>query len=226
MRAYSAILITLVVASFAIPSASAHASKTSDDGKVKITWGLLDEPGFTYQKNKLDLIIRDNATNAGIGGLTAANFTEIALHYGEEEYALGNVTAYRGAKGANAGDGNYTAANAVFLTRPGIYTLHVKGNIQGSEIDVEIPAAHEYEDMSEIMFPEEIEFGADTSALEARIAVLETEIAALKAQAKTQSETPATVTEQPTSTVPVPGFGLLAAALGAVGVALVLRRKA
>lgn len=224
IRKTLATLATLAVLLVAVPGlASAHASKTTDDGVYKITWGLLDEPGFTYQKNRLDLIIRLNATNEGVGGITADNLT-VELHKGDQHYELGAISAYRGAKGANAGPGNYTTANPVFLTEPGLYTLHVEGTILGTPVDVEIPAAHDYEPMSEIMFPHEVDLGGDTSALEARIAALESEVAALKAKAQTQATTPATVTSQPPA-APVPAPAIALVALAAVGAALLLRRR-
>jgi hypothetical protein len=209
------------------PAASAHASMNTADGEYRVTWGFLDEPAYTHQKNRLDLTIRDAAT--GIGGLTAANLT-VKLVYGEDEYDLGNISAYRGAKGgAFAGDGNYTSANHVWVTREGIYSLAVTGDIRGSPVDLTIPAAHEYHSMSHIAFPDDDAFpaGSDTSALEARIAALEEQVSALRAQVQTQSETPATLTPQtpaasPDNGVPAPLFVL---ALGAVAAALVLRRR-
>lgn len=214
------LLLTTLLASAG--SASAHASANSADGKVRITWGLLEEPGFTNEKTRLDLIIRDVATSAGIGGLTPENVTELSLRYGEEEYALGNITANRGVKsGAFAGGGNYTSANFVYLTRPGIYTLHIKGTISGSAVELDIPATHEYEPMTEIMFPDEIDIGGggDTSALEARIAALE-------AKAQTASTKPATLTPQTTSGgSDAPAAGILLGTLAAVVAALILRRK-
>lgn len=205
------------------PTAAAHASKTSDDGKVRVTWGFLDEPAYTGSKLRIDLIIRDAATGAGIGGLTGADITELSLRYGEEEYDLGDVTAYRSVKGsAFGGDGNYTGEHAVWLTHPGIYTLHIEGNIAGSAIDLDIPSAHEYPAHDEIAFPE----AADASGLEARVAALEQQVAALRAQQQTQAQTPATLTPQtpPTST-DAPAGGILLAAVGAVVAALLVRRK-
>lgn len=220
---FAAALAFLVLAM--APLASAHAYKTTEDGRYRITWGLLDEPAFTHQKNRLDLLVRDDATGEGVGGLTSENLT-VTLLYAGEAYDLGDISAYRGPKGADAGAGNYTAAHPVFLTQPGIYTLRVRGSIDGTPVDVEIPAAHEYEPMSEIMFPREVALGgADTSTFEARIAALEQEVQALKAQAQTQSSTPAPVTAQP-PTSDTPSAGLLVAALGAVAAAIALRRKA
>lgn len=213
----------------AAPTASAHASKNSADGKIRVTWGFLEEPAYTGQKLRVDLIIRDNATMAGIGGLNSTHITELSLHLGEEEYDLGNITAYRGAKtGAFAGDGNYTASNPVWLTKAGVYVLHIKGTIEGSEIDLEIPASHEYHAAEDIMFPGGGAHGEDDDAagLEARIAALEAKVAALESEAKTASETPATVTAQASPKGPVPAAGVALVALAAVAVALALRRRA
>lgn len=222
-----AALTALALVAFA-PSAAAHASANTADGKYRVTWGFLDEPAFAGQKNKLDLVIREivdpatNSTGAGVGGISADNLT-VELHIGEEHYDLGAVSAYRGAKGANAGPGNYTSANPVYITRPGIYTLHIEGEIHGTPVDMEIPAAHEYEPMSEIAFPDELD---DASTLAARIAALEAEVAALKAQQQTQATQPATVTSQPTAgTIPVPAAGAVLVALFVASVALALRRE-
>ena len=222
-RTLVALILTTFLALAFAPTAAAHASANSGDGKVRVTWGLLEEPGFTHEKNRLDLILRDPATGAGIGGVTPDMITELSLHYGEEEYDLGNVTVNRNVKsGAFAGAGNYTSANFVYLTRPGIYTLHIQGTINGSEIDLEIPAAHPYEAMSEIMFPEEIEIGGEAPDL----ASIEARLAALEAKAQTQSTTPATVTTQtPSATNDAPAAGALLVMLGAVATALLLRRK-
>lgn len=208
------------------PTAAAHASSSTTDGKYRITWGLLDEPAFAQQKNRLDLIIVDNETRAGIGGLEATGL-HLELKRGEEEYDLGDLAVYRGAKsGAFAGPGNYTASKHVFLTQPGIYVLHVRGTINGSEVDLEIPAAHAYESLSEISFPDEEAFpDADTSELEAQVAALTARVAALEAKASTQSSTPATVTGQtPAGSSDVP-FGAMLVALGLVAAALLLRRR-
>lgn len=212
------LLATFLVVALA-PTAAAHASANSGDGKVRVTWGFLDEPAFTGAKLRLDIILRDPATGAGIGGVSAADITELSLHYGEEEYDLGNLTAYRGVKGsAFAGDGNYTGAKAVWLTRAGIYTLHIQGTIHGSEVDLEIPSTHEYPSHDEIAFPE-----AQAEALEARVAALEGDLQALKQQMATQANAPATVTPQDTSEAPA--AGLLLALLALAAVALLLRRK-
>lgn len=217
------IVALLALTCLALPSASAHASKTTDDGLVRVTWGMLDEPAYAGQKNRLDLIIVENATRAGIGGLTAENVT-VTLLYGEEAYDLGAISAYRGAKGASAGAGNYTSANPVFLTRPGIYTLRVAGNVMGSTVDLEIPAAHEYEPMADIMFPDaEADPSEGLAAIQAKVDELAAKVAALEADAKTQSQTPSPTREDKND---APGFGLAAALAGVAAAVVILRRRA
>lgn len=225
------ILTTLALSTFLLLAvaggAAAHASKNSADGNVRVTWGFLDEPAFTGSKLRIDLIIRDAATGAGIGGLTDVDITELLLHYGEEHYDLGDITPYRGAKGSSfAGEGNYTGENAVWLTRAGIYTLHIAGTIAGSAINLEIPSAHEYPSNDEISFPTPLADGTG-SAIEARIAALEAEVARLKANATTQSQTPATLTPQPTAgaTNDAPAAGILVVTVALVGLALLRGRK-
>lgn len=228
------LLMTLATGFLALslaPTAAAHASANSADGAVRVTWGFLDEPAYTHQKLRLDLIIRKVDTMAGIPASEIQNVTA-TLIYGDESYDFGAVNPYRGAKsgGAFAGDGNYTGANPVYLTREGIYTLHVRGTIAGSEVDLRIPATHEYRAMSDVAFPDNEAFPAsgDTSALEARIAALEQQVEALRQEQQTQSSTPASVTGQTPPAEPngVPAAGVLLAALGALAAALLLRQKA
>ena len=229
----TAFLLVAVLGLVAVAApASAHASMNTADGKYRITWGLLDEPGYTFVKNKLDLIVREiavpgtNTTGAGVEGLTAEDLT-VELRYLDAVYEWGNITPNRGVKGGSfAGsvgtNGNYTSTNSVVLTQPGIYTLVLTGEINGTPVDLSIPATHEYGALQELMFPSEVELGggADVAALEARIAALEAKVA-------TQSQTPApVVTQTPASegSAPVPGPGLALVALGVLAAILVSRR--
>lgn len=199
------------------PTAAAHATKTSDDGKIKVTWGWKTEPASTYTLNALDLTIRDNATNAGIAGLEKAGLT-VTLRYGEEALEIETLAAQSG-----KGNGTYTGPHAITPTRPGIYTLHVSGTIQGSEVDLEIPATHEMEDLRETMFPVR---SSTTAELDAKIAELEAKIAALEAKSRTSSETPADVTPATGGRNPVPAPGALPAlAVLAVATLVALRRR-
>ena len=213
------IAAVLLVACLALaPTAAAHASKTSGDGKVRVTWGWTGEPAVTMTKNGLDLIIRDNATGAGIGGLENADL-EVSIHHGEDELHVETLATQFG-----KGPGNYTASHAITPTKPGLYTLHVRGTIAGSQVDLEIPATHEMEAIEETYFPEMA--SGDAAALAQKVATLEQKVAALEAKAQAQSTRPTDVTPQTGGANDAPGFGLLAA-LAAAGLALVvLRRRA
>lgn len=186
--------------------AAAHASKSSEDGKVRVTWGWTSEPATTMKVNGLDLIVRD-ATGAGIAGLENANLT-VSIHHGDDVLKVERLATQFG-----KGPGNYTSSEPITPTRPGIYTFRIAGTINGSPVNLEIPATHEMIDVSETYFPEP---AAGSGDVDQRLAALEQEVAALKARSQTQSTTPATVTPQDRDS-DVPAAGLL---LGLVGIAL------
>jgi hypothetical protein len=208
-RALAIFAALAIVAIAAAPTASAHKTTYSADGKIKIVWGFLNEPAVTWTKTGLDLILSDNATGAPITG--AADTLEAHLIHGDDELHFENLRAQHGKAGS------YT--DVVTLTKPGVYVLKLHGTINGSAIDMEIPSQHETHGIEETYFPE-------VDSMDARLKALETEVATLKAQIKTQSETPATLTPQATAEGnDAPAAGVLLAALGAVAAALVLRRK-
>ena len=210
------IFAALLVAALALaPTAAAHASKTTADGKVRVTWGWTGEPAVTMTKNGLDLIVRDDATGAGIGGLEGANLT-MSLHHGEDELRVGTLATQFG-----KGPGNYTASHAITPTKPGLYTLRISGAIAGTEVDLEIPATHEMAAIEETYFPEMA--SGDAAALAQKVATLEQKVAALEAKATAQSTTPTDVTPQAGNDAP--GFGLLAALAALGAVAALLRRR-
>ncbi|HUR69204.1 MAG TPA: hypothetical protein VM370_08155 [Candidatus Thermoplasmatota archaeon] len=207
--------VALVAIAFACaPTAAAHKTAYSPDGKLKIVWGFLNEPAVTDTKNGLDLRIQDNATGYAIPDLQSHLHAE--MHYGDQETEMD-------LEGQFGKPGYYTAV--LTPTKAGVYVLHLSGEVNGTELDMEIPGAHEVEDIADTYFPAEED---DDKALEDRVAALETEVAALKAQIKTQTQTPATLTPQPTATGsgPIPAVGVVLAALAVVGVALLVRRKA
>lgn len=213
--------LLLVLLAVSMGTASAHKTVTTEDGLTKVTWGFLNEPATTFTKSGLDLILRDNATNGGIPG-GVANLTG-ELRYGDEKIDL--VLAPQHGREA---EGRYTS-QVITLARPGLYTLYLKGSINGSAIDMAIPGAHETHDISDTLFPK----GAfdpytpatgDTSALEGEIAALKARIAALEAKANTQASTPATVKPE-TSDTPAPGLVALLAGVAVAAVVLARRTR-
>lgn len=189
-------------------TASAHKTAYTPDNKVKITWGFLNEPAVTWTKTGLDLILRDNATGAPIEG--ADKTLNASLVLGDAAHAF-ELSPQHGADKK----GSYT--DVVTLTRPGLYGLRLTGTINGSAVDMTIPAQHEITDVQETYFPD-----ADGPAqLAARLKALEDQVGALKATQKAQTDAPATVTTQKNTPAAglVPTLGLLAVA------ALLLARR-
>lgn len=212
MRIPTVAAAILALALVAVPTAAAHKTAYTSDGKVKIVWGFLNEPAVTMTKTGLDLILTDNATGAPITG--AETTLQAELHIGDEEKELTGFKPQFGKPGA------YT--DVITLTQPGLYVLHLSGTLNGTAIDVAVPAAHEVEAIEETYFPETN--ATDHQDLAQKVSDLEARVAALEAKLKTQAETPSPVTKE-TGGKDAPGFTLLAA-LGAVGVVLLFRRRA
>lgn len=216
----------LVLAALALlllaPLASAHASQYTADGKFKVTFGFLNEPAVTWTKTGLDLIITDNATGGPVDG--ADKTLNATLEYTGFSHGFKLAPQF----GAH---GRYT--DTITMTRPGLYTLHVTGTINGSAVDLRIPQKEATPDINDTYFPDH---PASLQDMQARMDAMQAQIDALKAQLKTQASTPATVVSQspaassPASgapaTKPAPGFEPVMA-LGVLAVlgAVVLRRK-
>lgn len=207
-------LVAALILSLALaPIASAHKTTYTEDGKVKVLWGFLNEPAVTMDKTGIDLVLTDNATGAAILG--ADETLEVRLRHGAEEIRLDDLGARFGAPGA------YT--QVITLTKPGLYTLVLDGTINGTHVQMAIPAAHEVAPISETYFPEMA--SADAAALAAKVAELETKVAALEAKAATRSTTPVPPVTQGGLGNDAPALGLVGA-LTALGVVLLLRRRA
>jgi hypothetical protein len=204
-RPLFALAAVALVLSVAGPAA-AHATAYSPDGKWKFVFGFTNEPAVTMTKNGLDLQIIDNATGFKIPDLQTSLKAE--MHKGDVERELKDFA------GQFNKSGYYTAA--ITPTEPGVYTLHLAGTINGSDVEIEIKTSHDVADIADTYFP--ARDAADYTELEARVAALE-------AKAKTQSETPTTTTKA--TSKGTPGFepALLAGAVGVVVLALALRRR-
>jgi MYXO-CTERM domain-containing protein len=194
--------------------AAAHKTGYSADGKVRVTWGFLNEPAVTYTKTGLDLILRDNVTGAPLEG--AEKQVTATLLLGGETHVFEGLAAQSGADKK----GSYT--DVVTLTRPGLYSLRVQGTANGSAVDVTLPAQHEVKEVGETYFPD----AAAPSQLAQQVNDLQAEVAALKADLKAQAETPASVAPQapPSKGTPAPGLLPGLAVLGVAALLLTRRR--
>jgi hypothetical protein len=209
--------LALLLLAAAAP-ATAHKTAYSSDNKIRIVWGFLNEPAVTMTKNGLDLRIVDNATAYNIPELQST--LNVSIRYGDDTHAFTDLAGQFGKPGYYTG--------TITPTKAGLYTLHVSGTVNGTTIDMDIPAQHEIEAIEDTYFPE-MDAPGDTAALQQRVADLEAKVAALDAKLKTQATTPTDTTTQPSSTTkPAPGFeaALGLGALAAVAAVLALRRRA
>jgi hypothetical protein len=211
-----AILATLALALAASGAASAHRTSYSQDNKWKFVFGFLNEPAVTFTKNGLDLQIIDNATGYKIPNIDTVT---AELHYGED-----HEMEFEDFGGQFGKPGYYTGV--VTPTLPGVYTLHLSGSINGSDIDIEIPASHPVEDIKDTYFPAVNDTSADAIAkLQDDVKALKTQVATLNEKVKTQASTPATVTPVASKPAPAVGVALGMGLVGAVALGLALRRR-
>jgi hypothetical protein len=174
------VLVLAAVTALALSAGTgaAHATAYSPDGKIRFTYGHLDEPVYTFQKTGLDLILRDNATGASLPGYEypsgggPAKLT-VKYRYGGPGGPELNITEeFRGQHG---NPGRYTYP--IMFTQPGSYYLLVSGVINGTLYSMELAPAHEIESIDAIMWPQVYGTNAD---LQREIDALKAEVASLK----------------------------------------------
>ncbi|MBI4392469.1 MAG: hypothetical protein HY556_01540 [Euryarchaeota archaeon] len=206
-------------------AASAHKTVYSTDDRIKFVWGHIGEPTYTWHKTGLDLGVYDNATGTPITGLVntsgahaagAVGF-EISIVHSDKELDITHELV-----GQFGLSGKYTYP--IIYTEPGIYSLKIKGIINGSAIDQTLPPQHDIDSLAAIMWPEEQplpdELAADITALNAEIAGLKADITGLKADIATLKVSGGGSSKAS----PIPETGL-AAVLGLVATIALYRRK-
>jgi hypothetical protein len=210
-------IATTIVLSVA-GAASAHKTVYSTDDKIKFVWGHIGEPTYTWHKTGLDLGVYDNATGTPITGLVNTSGThaagavgfEISIVHSDKELDITHELV-----GQFGQAGKYTYP--IMYTEPGIYSLKIKGTINGSAIDQTLPPQHDIDSIAEIMWPAEQplpdELASDIAALNAQIAGLKSDVATLKASGGDSSKAS-----------PIPEMGM-AAVLGLIATIALYRRK-
>lgn len=218
-----------------LPLALAHEHVEVADGRYELTFGWRTEPAFVGEPNGLDLKIdrlaasdvhageddheSDHGNETSDEGHAAGERTpvlgqtdELTVTY---EYA-GKTFEPLNLRAAFGRPGWYTAD--ITPTRPGVYTIHVTGTIEGHAVDVRVEP-HEVEDLDETSFPE-----ADPPYYElvAKVAELEAKVAKLETDARTQIENPPPTTDAKND---APAAGAVAALGVILFVGLALRRR-
>jgi hypothetical protein len=119
----SALVLTGLVA----PAALAHEGRPTGDGDLHMVVGFGTEPAYAGQPNSVQLILEhDEEPVVDLG-----NTLDVEVSFGDETMALELEPNF--AVGAFGEPGDY---RAWFIpTRPGQYTFHFTGTIDGEEID-------------------------------------------------------------------------------------------
>ncbi|HVL87342.1 MAG TPA: hypothetical protein VM681_04940 [Candidatus Thermoplasmatota archaeon] len=132
--------------------AQAHRTAYTPDDRIRLVYGSLGEPLYTFQKSGLDLGIFDNATDAPVTGLgadveagTPARINVSLLYGGARLDLTPTMVAQHGRNGW------YTYPYV--LTQPGVYSLRIEGTINGTVVQLTIPPLHEVRELDEIMWP-------------------------------------------------------------------------
>lgn len=181
-------LLALALLLTTLPVAVAHEHVQVGDGRYELTVGWVNEPSYVGLPNGLDLKVArlgeaadghgddhgDDHAHAEAGVVENAHLNlTVTYEYGGKTF---QPLDFRPAFGR---PGWYTAD--ITPTRPGIYTVHIAGTIEGVPVDVRVEPA-EIEDLEASSFPEADpayhELAAKVEDLEARLARLEADTAA------------------------------------------------
>ncbi|MES2155714.1 MAG: hypothetical protein V4510_11315 [bacterium] len=173
-----AFLAAVVAVALVAAPATAHKTIHSNNGKVTLIYGNLYEPVSTYQKTGLDLGIQDAKGNPLVGLESTTPALNVTLTYGSTPDA--GVITMTGKLTAQADrPGWYTYP--IIYTKPGLYYLHVRGLINGTNVNIDITPDAAVAQATDNMFPPAPDSTPESQ--NAKISQLEKDVAALKAQA-------------------------------------------
>ncbi len=199
-------VLFLLTATLLIGPVDAHENrKVGSYGINEVGW--IFEPPYTGLKNAVHLNVeKEGAGNmsTGIGGLE--NTLELTLSTGGKTTKLKLRPVTEPEPGhEESGPGHYLAD--IVITRPGIYTLTMKGSIEGTQVN-EVFTLEEVRGLNELQFPE-----ADPmpSELQKSIESVDSQVNWLSSSSKLWSAGMVT--------------GILGILIGIVALAVALRKK-
>ena len=146
MRRPLAIIALVAVACagvLAVPAAVHETKAVGADGQYLISFGFVNEPIYTNERNGLDIIVRRADDRQPVSHLEQTIIAEIISPDG----AVRRQLPLRAVWGQ---EGRYTAD--VVLTEEGIYTVRLHGYIYDVEFD-ETFASHEVSALADLIFP-------------------------------------------------------------------------
>lgn len=134
-----------------IPFAGVFAHEHRQVGGYAITVGWVEEPPYTGFKNGVQIRLADRT---GKPVLDLGDTLKVEIHYGTQKTEATALVPAFGEKVARPGE--YWAP--LIPTRPGTYTFHLIGTINGQRVDESFTASERTFDL--VREPSEIEFPA------------------------------------------------------------------
>lgn len=144
---------TLVVLSLgalvALPASPASAHESREVGDHTFVVGWYDEPAFANSKNGPEVTITHQGKDPVVEGVEL----EVEIGFEGETVTLPLEPAFL--VGVYGDPGNYNAD--IYPTRPGTYTFHITGSIEGEPVDETFTSGPDtfgdIEDPNEVAFP-------------------------------------------------------------------------
>jgi hypothetical protein len=168
-RSIVAMLMLLVLLILAAVPIAAHEGR--EVGDYVITFGWRVEPAYAGIYNGPELFISHHDTHEPVVGTEST--MQLMVHFGDRQKLLELYPVWNE-------PGHYTAD--LIPTRPGDYSFHLFGQINGTDVDEMFTSADgEYssvEPAADILFPVP---DTDTAAFQEQIDALRAELEALKA---------------------------------------------
>jgi hypothetical protein len=228
------LLVATVATGIAVvpaPPALAHEGRGVGDGDLLMVVGFGTEPAYAGQPNSVQLLLE----HGGEPVVDLGNTLDVEVGFGDETMALELEPFFSVGEFGEPGD-----YRAWFIpTRPGTYTFHFSGTIDGEEVDEEFTSGpdtfSDVDSPSDIMFPvQDPSTGELAERIEQEIPRLNEAIDGVRADAVARAERAAEAAAA-TASDDVDGartlglIGLIVGALGllvGIGALVAARRKA
>ena len=199
-----------------LAAAPAWAHGDATQGGLRLTIGFADEPAFAGQPNAVQLIVEHDGRR--VTDLRPGDVT-VEISYGNETSEPMNLVPAFFLRAGTAVSGEAGDYRADFVpSRPGKYTFHVTGTIDGERVDEEMTSGPQtfaaVEDASSISFP-----AVDEPSIDEIVSRIDAE-SARAADGVATAEAAAASAERAASSART--VGIMGIVIGAIGVVAAL----
>lgn len=136
------VLLMISISPLSIKPASAHISKVFGNYIVEVGWG--NEPSYNGLMNEVQVTVKKGSGDNAKPIINALDTMQISVKYGSVTKQLDFVPS-------DKENGQYVTE--LIPTRIGSYSLILKGNVEGQNIDTEIPL-DDVESIDTLNFPQ------------------------------------------------------------------------